>query len=72
MFSDNAVKKLFKKADDIKIGKKAINIFRREIKKYSFVTAKKAVKNARHLGRKVVRAEDVKEIFNDIERKEYL
>ncbi len=61
MFSDNSVKKIFKKNGALRINKKAIKKFKRIIDKYSKIITRKAIKNAEYAGRKTIKGEDVEE-----------
>ena len=59
MFSDNSIRKILKKAGAKKISKTSINKFKRKLEAYSYIEAKKAIKNAFYSGRKTIKSEDI-------------
>ncbi len=61
MFSDQSIKRLLKKAGAIRIGKSVIIKFKEVIEKESLIIARKAVKNAKYSGRKLVTKKDIEE-----------
>lgn len=63
MFSDNSIKKILKKAGALKVSKKAIKKFKNVINENSLKIARMVVKNAQYSGRKIVKAEDIKEVI---------
>lgn len=61
MLSENSFRKILKKAGALRVSREAAKKLREVSEKYSFTTARKAVKNAEYSGRKSVKAEDVEE-----------
>ena len=63
MFSGNSIRRIFKKAGASRVSKDAIKGLKKEAERYSYLIARKAVKNSQYLGRKGVRLEDIKEVI---------
>lgn len=57
--SKNSIKYIFKKAGAEKVSDKAQIKMKKIIEEYADEIAKKAVKNSRYMGRKIIKEEDI-------------
>jgi len=65
MISEASIKRILKKAGAIRTGKSAIQELKKLVEKKALLISRKAVKNAEYSGRKVVKAEDIKEAIEN-------